>query len=368
MALHGRQIFEIVGKPLDLVTKLFFGRVKGDGVSSHGGHHDGHYKPSPSTHSAITSSPLVPAFLVLLIVSLVLFSSPVQEWLDKADSLPTLAQIFSFSQKKQSNPLPKAVENVSVWTKQQSGFYYCRGGTLFGNKPGKMMTQADALMSGFRPSDGDYCSGSQPMVASSDNPPLESRQQTKQADVSSQQDRALVQISTKPPDISQAEGRIRVWAIKEFGSYYCQGEILFGDKPGKAMAQSDALMAGYRPSIGRCSNDKPKETVADNLMFGSQLPPAAPATSPQKTETLPLMKKAPKVSKAEGGVKVWVITEFGFYYCHDDVLFGNKPGRLMTQLEALTAGYQPSDGRCSNGDSSRATAERLPSTSLPGTK
>jgi hypothetical protein len=368
MELHGRQIFEIVGKPLDLVTKLFFGLAKGDGVSSRGGSHDGNYRPSPSTHSPITSNPLIPGFVVLLIVFLVLFSSPVQTWLDKADSLPLLSKILSFSRKNDSHPLPKAVENVGVWAKKQSGFYYCQGGTLFGNKPGEMMTQADALLSGFRPSDGDYCSGGQPVLASSDNPPLESQQQTKKADISSQQNTAVVQISTKPPDISQAEGRIRVWAIKEFGSYYCRGEILFGDKPGKLMSQSDALMAGYRPSVGRCNNVKPKETVADNLMFGSELPAAAPGTSPQKMETLPMVKKVPKVSKVDGGVEVWVKTEFGFYYCHDDVLFGNKPGRRMTQLEALAAGYQPSDGRCGEGKSTSAAAERLPSSSLPATK
>jgi hypothetical protein len=368
MGLDGRQILEVLEKPLDLVTKLFFSLAKGDSVSSHGGSHDGHYKPSPSTHSPITSNPLIPAFLLLLVGSLILFSSPVQAWLDKADSLPTLTQIFSFSRKKRTHSLPKAGENVSVWAKKQSGFYYCQGGTLFGNEPGTMMAQVDALMSGFRPSDGDYCSSGQQMVASSDNPSLENQQQPNQADVSPQQDESLVRIATQPPDISQAEGGIRVWVIKEFGSYSCRGEVLFGDKPGKLMAQSDALMAGYHPSGGRCTNDKPSVAVADNLIIPSQKPPTSPAASPQKEDPLPPMKKPLAVSKAEGSVKVWVKTEFGFYYCQNDVLFGNKPGHMMMQVDALTAGYQPSDGRCTPDKPTRAAAESLPPRAFAETK
>jgi guanyl-specific ribonuclease Sa len=327
-----------------------------------------HGKQSPPTNSPLTSNPLIPTLLLLLVAFALLYSSPVRTWLTTADDLPTLAQIFSFSREEKRNVLPKAGENVRVWAKKKSGFYYCRGGALFGNKPGKMMAQVDALMSGYRPSDGDYCSSGQQMVASSAKPSLENQQRHNQADVSPQQGGALVQISTRAPDISQAEGRIRVWAIKKFGSYYCRDEILFGDKPGKLMSQSDALMAGYRPSEGRCNNDKPKETVAGNLLFGSQLPPAAATTSPQKVESLASMKKAPKISKAEGGVKVWVKTELGFYYCHNDVLFGNKPGQQMAQADALTAGYRPSDGRCSNDKPTRSAAESVPSGVFPDTK
>jgi guanyl-specific ribonuclease Sa len=307
--------------------------------------------------------------LLLLLAFALLFSTPVRTWLTTADDLPTLAQMFSFLRKEKRNVLPKAGKNLRVWAKKQSGFYYCQGGILFGNKPGKMMAQVDALMAGFRPSDGDYCSSGQQMAASSDNPPLENQQQTNQADVSRQQDGSLVRIVTQPPDISKAEGRIRVWAVKEFGSYYCRGEILFGDKPGKLMTQSDALRAGYHSSEGRCTNDKPGVAVADNLSLRSQQPTASAQVPPHEVEPLALIsKKPPKVSKAEGGAKVWVKTKFGFYYCQNDVLFGNKPGRLMTQFDALTAGYHPSDGRCSNAKPTRAAAESLPPRAFPETK
>ena len=368
MELHGRQLFDILEKPLDLATKLFFGLAKGDSFSSNGGSHNSYYKPSPSTHSPITSNPLIPAFLVLLIAFLVLSSSPVQAWLDKADGLPTLSQIFSFSRKKQTSRLPKASENVNVWARKRSGFYYCEGGTLFGSKPGVMMAQVDALMSGYRPSDGEYCAGGQPLVASARGPSIEHPQPQPSADISPPQEESLAQISMKAPDISAAEAGVRVWAIKEFGSYYCRGEILFGERPGRLMTQSDALVAGYRPSEGRCTNNKRNQVDADNPMVRPQQPRASPINSPHEVESLALMKKPPAVSKAEGSVKVWVKTEFGFFYCKNDVLFGNKPGKLMPQAAALTAGYQPSDARCTTDKPTRAAAERLPSRGFSGTK
>ena len=47
--------------------------------------------------------------------------------------------------------------DVKVWAKKQAGFYYCRGDVLFGTKSGRLMTQDDALMSGYRPAGGQYC-------------------------------------------------------------------------------------------------------------------------------------------------------------------------------------------------------------------
>ena len=50
------------------------------------------------------------------------------------------------------------------------------------------------------------------------------------------------------------------------------------------------------------------------------------------------------------GVRVWVRTESGFYYCHGDVLFGRGPGKLKVQGDALTSGYRPAAGHyCSDG-------------------
>jgi hypothetical protein len=51
---------------------------------------------------------------------------------------------------------------VNVWTKQQFGFYYCLGDILFGRKPGKMMMQSEALLSGYRPVHQQYCTTSEP--------------------------------------------------------------------------------------------------------------------------------------------------------------------------------------------------------------
>ncbi|TAM82624.1 MAG: hypothetical protein EPN47_08180 [Acidobacteria bacterium] len=368
MELHGRQIFAIFEKPLDLTTKFALGLVKGNGASSHGGSQDGYYKPSPSTHSPITSNPLIPAFLLLLVGFLVLYSSPVKDWLEKTDGLPTLVQMFSFSGKKQMYALPEAGGNVGVWTRKQSGFYYCQGDTLFGNDPGEMMTQDDALTSGYRPFGGEYCANSQQMVAASDDSTFGSQQQPAQANTPIPQEGSLAQIPTKPPDISKTEADIRVWAIEEIGSYYCPGEVMFGNDPGKLMSQSDALMAGYQPSESRCTNDNSIEAPAGNLSRGSQIPVAPAVTSPPELGSLaPLSKKPLDVPKAEAVVEVWVKAQFGFYYCQNDVLFGNKPGQLMTQAAALDSGYQPSDSRCTKNKPTRA-AEMFPARAFPGTR
>lgn len=369
MELFNRQIFAILEKPLDLTTKLVLGLLKGDGSLSHTGSKDGHYKPSPSTHSPITSNPLVPAFLLLLVGFLVLYSTPVKTWLNETEDLPTLAQIFSFSRKRKPPSLPREGERVSVWARTQSGFYYCQGGTLFGSEPGTTMAQVDALTSGYRPFGGGYCAGGQQMVAASGGPPPEDQQQPEQASMSTPQEEELDRGLAKPLDISNADSGIKVWAIQEFGYYYCQGEILFGDKPGKLMSQSDALSAGYRPSVGHCTYKQPNETLASDLPIEPQRPAGAPTGSTPGAEPLALLPKKPlDASKAEGGVEVWAKREFGFYYCRNDVLFGNRPGQLMTQASALTAGYQPSDGRCTDGKPARATAERLPPHGFPGTK
>jgi hypothetical protein len=362
MELHGRQIFDVLGKPLSLVTKFIFSLADGRSSGSHGGSRDGHYKPSPSTHSSITSNPLIPAFLLLTVGFVLLSLTPVRLWLTTTEDLPTLSQIFSFSRKKQTNTLPKAGEAISVWTKKQSGFYYCQGGTLFGNKPGEMMTQADALMSGFQPAGGEYCANSQPTVASSDNPSFVDQQPPISEASSANAKESSVLPPEEQPRSPMARKSVSVWAMKQFGSYYCQGDALFGSRPGKLMEQSAALKAGYQPSDARCTTDKPDQAFAGNPPMGSQQPSAFQNNSMPAEESLRLVsKKHPEPPKAGESVSVWVIKELGFYYCQGDVLFGHKPGQLMTQSDALTAGYQPSDARCTNDRPNHASAERLTS-------
>ena len=50
-------------------------------------------------------------------------------------------------------------------------------------------------------------------------------------------------------------------------------------------------------------------------------------------------------SLSDPGAQVWVIQSEGNYYCAGSVLAGQKPGRYMTQANALTLGYQPALGR-----------------------
>jgi hypothetical protein len=60
-----------------------------------------------------------------------------------------------------------------------------------------------------------------------------------------------------------------------------------------------------------------------------------------------LFRKDPAL---DSGVRVWVRHESGFYYCHGNVLFGRRPGKLQAQGGALTSGYRPADGQyCSEG-------------------
>jgi len=307
MKLFNRQIFAILEKPLDLTAKLLLGLVKGDGSGSRAGSKDGLYKPSPSTHSPITSNPLVPAFLLLLVGFLLLYSSPVKTWLTETEGLPTLAEIFSFSRKQGPPVLPKEGERVSVWAKAQSGFYYCQGGTLFDSQPGTMMAQVDALTSGYRPSGGEYCRGGQQIDTASGSPPLENQQQPEQASMSAPQKEVLDQILPKPSEISNAGAGISVWAP-----------------------------------------------------IGAQQSAGARTLSTPGVESRAALSNKLDASKTQGGVQVWVKSGYGFYYCRNDVLFGTKPGLLMTQSSALTAGYQPSDGRCSDDKPIRKIAERLP--------
>lgn len=219
------------------------------------------YKPSPDDHSAILSNPMIPACLVLLAVLLITTTIPGQFWTNAADNFPTLAKIFSFSGSGQSNVLPKASENVSVWTKKQFGFYYCQDGVLYGREPGKFMTQAAALTSGYRPADGNYCTSSTPEAAPARGPsslprnPPESVQ-----NIPHSHDPLLAVIRQKPSDLPRAIQSARVWTKKQFGLYFCQGDPLYGSKPGKFMTQAGALKSGSLPADGNyCTGNNPNE-------------------------------------------------------------------------------------------------------------
>jgi guanyl-specific ribonuclease Sa len=367
MELHPRQIFRILEIPLELISKFVFGLVKGGPSKGQGG--NAHYRPSPSTHSPITSNPLVPTFLLLLVGFGLLTASPVGTWLATADDLPSLAEIFSFSRKEKTPSLPKSGEGVRVWTKKQSGYYYCQGGTLFQNKPGKMMTQADALMSGYRPAGGGYCADSQRLMASGGNPSDAARQTSRSADISNDVQESSTLYAQSGPGTPTSPGKVSVWAINEFGFYYCRGDDLFGSRLGRLMTQSDALRAGFEPSLRTCTNGKPDQETAAKPSIEPRRPTKPAVASPPAMESLArISKKPPKAPKGSSGVDVWVKKKFGFYYCQDDVLFGNKPGKLMKQADALTAGYQPSDGHCTKQKPTRASAERLPSHAIPGTE
>ncbi len=54
--------------------------------------------------------------------------------------------------------LDPAVTRVQVWADQRTGFYYCDNGPYF-VKPERvsLLTQGEALQSGFQPKLGTYC-------------------------------------------------------------------------------------------------------------------------------------------------------------------------------------------------------------------
>lgn len=360
MKLHGRQISDILEKPLDLVTEFIIGLAGGRSSSSKGGPQGGHYSPSPSTHSPITSNPLVPAFLLLTVGLLLSTVTPLGSWLGAAQNSPTLDQIFSFSRKKRTRGLPNAAEAISVWTKRDSGFYYCKGGTLFGNKPGEMMTQAEALMSGYRPANRTYCANSLPEVAAANRPDFKEQETPPVANRSPSVAKSSVLFTAGQTGNPGGVESVKVWGIKPFGLYYCRGDALFGTGPGRLMTESAALKAGLEATGRSCAKSNRNEESATNSYLESQLPSVAGDVSHQAKMPMEASSKdSPGSPNANDAVSVWVINQFGFYYCQNDVLFGNKPGQMMTQAKALAEGYQPSDGRCASGKQTRAAPGSL---------
>ena len=120
--------------------------------------------PSLSAPSLFGTSPMVPALLLLVVFMVLLSSAVSHHWLSSGISLPSATSFSELIWKKQPS-IPTA--SVDVWTKRQSGFYYCKGDILFGREPGKFMTQADALMMGYQPAGGQYCGANEPNKAPS---------------------------------------------------------------------------------------------------------------------------------------------------------------------------------------------------------
>lgn len=280
MNLRTKQRFERTAKPLILWKNALFYSLKSGTPPDDSGDHP--YRPSPRDHSAITSNPLVPTFFLLMVVLLILSSIPTRYWLGAANELPSLAQFFSISRKKQSDILPKTIENVGVWTKKRFGFYYCQDGALYGSKPGELMTQVNALTAGYRPASGQYCTNSKPNGASGESLSFRLRNSVESVENRLPSlDPLLAMVRKKPSAVPKADTSVSVWIKKRFGLYYCQDGALYGSKPGKLMTQAEALMSGYRPAGGQyCANNQSNGPSTSNHSLR-----AVPETSPKPRAT-----------------------------------------------------------------------------------
>lgn len=257
MGPQAKQKLERTAKPLIQWKRAIFYSLKSGAPPDKSSDHA--HRPSPSTHAGLTSNPLVPTFFLLAVLLLIGSTAPVKHWLTNTENLPSLTQIFSVSRNKQPATMPKQCENVSVWTKKQFGFYYCEGGVLYGSEPGKIMTQADALTSGYRPADGQYCGSSQPIESSDESLSFQFRNWliflTNRLP---SRDQLIELVWEKHSAIPKADEGVSVWANKHFGFYYCQNSQLFGKDPGELMTQADALMSGYQPATGQyCGTNNP---------------------------------------------------------------------------------------------------------------
>jgi hypothetical protein len=116
-------------------------------------------KMESSTHPVLGSSPIVPALLFLGVIVLLFAFAESQHWFGPTSGIPSPTEVLALF-RSHGAPLPK--ENVKVWAKMQSGFYYCQGDLLFGRKPGKIMDQTEALLAGYRPGLKEYCTSNKP--------------------------------------------------------------------------------------------------------------------------------------------------------------------------------------------------------------
>jgi hypothetical protein len=125
-------------------------------------------KPARRRPSLLGSSPLIPALLLLLMVALLPSSGWFRQSVHTAFRFPVLQKLSALLRGQKKQVLEP---EVKVWAKKQTGFYYCRGDILFGTKQGRLMTQDEALTSGFRPADGDYCTAEKPTEVSRNREP-----------------------------------------------------------------------------------------------------------------------------------------------------------------------------------------------------
>lgn len=110
------------------------------------------HKQSALSHSLLGASPLIPAVMVMAGVMALVYSGWLRQGVETSGSFPVVEEVSALFQKA-----PPPVPGVLVWTRKESGFYYCRGNVLFGRMTGKLQTQSAALTSGYRPEGGHYC-------------------------------------------------------------------------------------------------------------------------------------------------------------------------------------------------------------------
>jgi hypothetical protein len=88
---------------------------------------------------SVTTVSLFPAFFALAI-SLLLFSPAWFDW----PSIPAL--VAKRTETRQRN------SPVRVWINTRTGLFYCAGSAMYGEiRPGRYLTQTEALQSGYRP-------------------------------------------------------------------------------------------------------------------------------------------------------------------------------------------------------------------------
>ncbi len=110
-------------------------------------------KRGASRHFILGASPLIPAVIALFSIIVLVYTGWFQQGLKASGNLPVVKAISALFQKD-----PPLDSGVRVWVRKDSGFYYCSGNVLFGRRPGKMQAQGEALTSGYRPANGQYCS------------------------------------------------------------------------------------------------------------------------------------------------------------------------------------------------------------------
>jgi hypothetical protein len=139
------------------VTSAFRSRwlVRGEGWTG-GGQERTFHRPGTRSFSSLSSSPTLCAFAVIAAFLAVLASPPLRQRLADLADVPSEAWL-SVSHRRAE--VPASWGSVTVWARPDSGLYYCGGETLFGRRPGRYLSQGDALTLGYRPAAHRYCYG-----------------------------------------------------------------------------------------------------------------------------------------------------------------------------------------------------------------